>query len=128
MTMKRNDGQRPFIEKVAHDNREYIQGILDENQRLGTQVALLEADRDRARQSLDRALLELHTRESADSALKQLLETIEEESRNYSARFVEVEQQNTNLAKLYVASYQLHGTLQRDNVLGALKEIIINLI
>jgi hypothetical protein len=60
--------------------------------------------------------------------LKERLEEIERESQSFSARYVEVEQQNTNLANLYVASYQLHGTLDRERVLGAIKEIVINLI
>ena len=60
--------------------------------------------------------------------LHELLSDIQEESRRTSARYVEVEQQNTNLANLYVASYQLHGTLDRQRVLDAIKEIIINLI
>lgn len=60
--------------------------------------------------------------------LHDLLADIQEENRRASARYVEVEQQNTNLANLYVASYQLHGTLDRQRVLGAIQEIIINLI
>jgi GAF domain-containing protein len=47
---------------------------------------------------------------------------------DFSSRYVDVEQQNTNLANLYVATYQLHGTLDRDRVLAAIKEVIINLI
>ncbi|HEX3583001.1 MAG TPA: GAF domain-containing protein [Thermoanaerobaculia bacterium] len=47
---------------------------------------------------------------------------------DFSSRYVDVEQQNTNLANLYVATYQLHGTLDRERVLGAIKEVIINLI
>ena len=60
--------------------------------------------------------------------LQKLLADIQEESQKASARYVEVEQQNTHLANLYVASYQLHGTLDRGRVLGSIQEIIINLI
>jgi len=60
--------------------------------------------------------------------LHSLLSDIQEESRRASERYVEVEQQNTNLANLYVASYQLHGTMDRQRVLDAIKEIVINLI
>jgi GAF domain-containing protein len=112
--MTRNDGTRPFIEKVANDTRQYVQSLIDENCRLSKEVAELESERDRSRQ--------------AEAVLKERLEAIEQESQSFSARYVEVEQQNTNLANLYVASYQLHGTLDRDRVLGAIKEIVINLI
>ena len=63
-----------------------------------------------------------------EQVLRERVQTIEEESRSFSARYVEVEQQNTNLANLYVASYQLLGTLDRDRILEAIKEIVINLI
>jgi regulator of replication initiation timing len=108
------DNQRSFTEKVTSDMREYVQSLLDENRRLSTTVAELEAERDR---SLE-----------AQTVLIERLSHIEEESRAFAARYVEVEQQNTNLANLYVASYQLHGTLDRERVLAAIKEIVINLI
>jgi hypothetical protein len=105
--MKRNEGQRPYIDKVASDNHDYVQSLLEDNQRLTQLVAEM-------------------TRE--ESMLKERLAMIESESRTYSARYVEVEQQNTNLANLYVATYQLHGTLNRASVLAAIKEIVINLV
>jgi RNA binding exosome subunit len=105
---------KPFLEKVANDTREYVRSLIDENGRLSREIAELESERDRSRQT--------------EVMLKERLEAIEQESRSFSARYVEVEQQNTNLANLYVASYQLHGTLDRERVLGAIKEIVINLI
>lgn len=105
--MKRNEGQRPYIDKVASDNQQYLQSLVDENKRLT--VALAE-------------------KELEGSMLKERIAAVETESRSYSARYVEVEQQNTNLANLYVAGYQLHGSLDREHVLGAIREIIINLI
>ena len=112
--MKKHETHRAFTEKVASDMREYVQSLLDENRRLGTLAAELEAERDRSLQ--------------AHSALLQRLAAIEEESRSFASRYVEVEEQNTNLANLYVASYQLHGTLDRERVLAAIKEIVINLV
>lgn len=91
--MKRND----FLDKVANDNRAYVQELLAENDRLAKLVARLQNE-------------------------------IETESRRFAERYVEVEQQNTNLANLYVASYQLNGTLDRERVISAIQEIVINLI
>lgn len=105
--MKHNAGQRPYIDKVANDTNEYMQSLLEENQRLSQLVAEMS---------------------QKESLLQERLVAIENESRTYSARYVEVEQQNTNLANLYVATYQLHGTLNRESVLAAIKEIVINLI
>jgi len=112
--MKRNEGQRPFLEKVANDNREYVQSLIDENHRLGKLVAELEIEREH--------------RMTREMILQERLEAIENESRRFAERYVEVEEQNTNLANLYVASYQLNGTLDRERVIAAVQEIIINLI
>lgn len=112
--MKVTDGQRPFIDKITQDTRDYVQSLLDEVQRLSRSVAELE--------------VELSTRERMESLLKERVAAIEAESRQFAARYVEVEQQNSNLANLYVASYQLHGTLDRQRIVQAIKEIIINLI
>jgi len=112
--MKTNEGQRPFVEKAASDMREYVQSLLDENQRLNKLAAELQ--------------LALSQRQTIEAMLKDRVAAIEEESRRFSERYLEVEQQNANLANLYVASYQLNGTLDRERVIQAVKEIIINLI
>jgi len=57
-----------------------------------------------------------------------LVTELEEQNRRFTERYIEVEEQNTKLANLYVASYQLNGTLDRDRVIAAIREIIINLI
>jgi GAF domain-containing protein len=126
--MKLNEGQRPFIDKVASDTREYVQALLDDNQRLGRTAAEAQMERDHAKQALEHAIAELNSRERTESELRERVAAIEEESLAFTARYVEVEQQNTHLANLYVASYQLHGTLDRERVLAAIKEVVINLI
>ena len=45
-----------------------------------------------------------------------------------ATRYTEIEQQNSNLANLYVASYRLHSTLDRKEVVDTIQEIIANLI
>lgn len=62
------------------------------------------------------------------SELVLRLSAIERESERVAGEFVDIETQNANLASLYVASYQLHGTLDRNQILAAIKEIIVNLI
>ena len=63
--MKRNE----FIEKIAADNREYAQALLEENERLGRLVAEL------------------------DSALSTTRAELERRNRDFAERFIEVEQQ-----------------------------------
>jgi len=126
--MTRNDGQRPFLEKVANDNREYVQSLLDQNQRLSSLVAELNIERNLMQRALTSAQAELENRSQLEAELKQRLDAVEAESRGFAERYVEVEQQNTNLANLYVASYQLNGTLDRERIVAAIQEIVINLI
>ncbi|MBN2385357.1 GAF domain-containing protein [bacterium] len=56
------------------------------------------------------------------------LETIESRHKEFFDQIALIEKQNTDLANLYVASFQIHGTLVKQELLTALKEIIINLI
>jgi hypothetical protein len=53
---------------------------------------------------------------------------LEEEFREMSRRFVDLERQNTHLASLFVASYQLLSSGDRDEVLTAIQEIVTNLV
>ncbi|RLG58316.1 diguanylate phosphodiesterase [Candidatus Geothermarchaeota archaeon] len=53
---------------------------------------------------------------------------VSEETQDFLERYREIEQENNNLANLYVASYQLHSTLDFNEVLEIITEIIINLI
>ena len=52
----------------------------------------------------------------------------DEELRELERKYIEVEQQNSDLTHLWVASNQLHASLDRGQVLAAMKEIIINLL
>ena len=52
----------------------------------------------------------------------------EEELRQLERKCIEIEQQNSDLTHLWVASNQLHASLDRGQVLAAVKEIIINLL
>ena len=126
--MKRNDTQRPFLEKVVNDNREYVQSLLDENQRLARLVAEGEVERGNLQRALATAQEEIASREQLENVLHQRIDAVEAESQRFSERYLEVEEQNTKLANLYVASYQLNGTLDRERIIGAIQEIVINLI
>ena len=53
---------------------------------------------------------------------------VEDENKDFLERYNEIEAENNNLANLYVASYQLHSTLDLDEVLEIITEIIINLV
>jgi GAF domain len=53
---------------------------------------------------------------------------IEEENQRYAEQYQQIEHHSSNLANLYVASYQLHSSVERQTVLQSILEIVINLI
>lgn len=103
-----------YVERVRQKTHDYVKDLLAENEKLRELARTLEAELDR--QKKDRLDLE------------EKLTVIEREAKRYFEQYVDVELQNANVANLYVASFRLHGTLKRDEVLAAMHEIVINLI
>ena len=60
--------------------------------------------------------------------LRGRLGALQEENKDYATRYTEIEEQNANLASLYVASYQLHSTLDFREVIDIVQDIIVSLI
>jgi transcriptional regulator with GAF, ATPase, and Fis domain len=60
--------------------------------------------------------------------LRSRLGALQEENKDYATRYTEIEVQNANLAGLYVASYQLHSTLDFREVIQIVQDIIVSLI
>jgi transcriptional regulator with GAF, ATPase, and Fis domain len=88
-----------FLE-LFNKSKEFTEELLHENERLRARIAEMQG------------------------AVQQL----QQQSEDFSSRYAEVEEQNNNLANLYVATYQLHSTLDFREVVEIVKEIIINLI
>jgi len=118
---KPTDGIGAYVLKVREDTQRYAQELLSDNDRLRGTVAALESERQRLLEEL-----ESHRRER--SRLEGALAQTETQSKHFSDQFLQLEAQNSNLANLYVASYRLHSTLDRREVLAAVQEIVANLI
>ncbi|HEU4521561.1 MAG TPA: GAF domain-containing protein, partial [Thermoanaerobaculia bacterium] len=114
-----------YVRKVWEDAARYTRDLLRDNHRLRAAVASLEADNRRLRADLDHQY-ETHRLETSELRLQ--LHDLEAESRRHLDDYLDVEQQNTNLANLYVASHRLHSSLVRTEVLAGIEEIIVNLI
>ncbi len=140
--MKEGDEKDSYVMRVVQKTQHYTRQLLDYNEELVAIISHIEQDKRKLASELERTLVEkkqleekldgLHAevvREHARQAeLKEHLARIERAGRDFCAQYTEVEEQNANLANLYVASYRLHSTLERENVLTAVREIIINLI
>ncbi len=114
---------------------EFTKELLVENERLRGTLAKLEqeqADATRTPEDWEKYREELVTRlqdlEQEYESVRVRLHQAEEENKHFASRYIEVEEENNNLANLYVASYQLHSTLDLDEVLKIILEIVINLV
>ncbi len=122
-----------FLE-MFRKGQEFTQDLLRENERLRYRlVQMEEAMRSRlegpSAPPPTAALAErIAQYEKKLGELEGKLSEIEAENVDFARRYIDVEEQNNNLANLYVASYQLHSTLDYDEVLQIIVEIIINLI
>jgi GAF domain-containing protein len=129
MTMAQDDPTKPtYVERVRANTRAYIEEILGENARLRSSAERIDAEHEALRQKLDDLRAELLRRDRDAAKLIDLVGRAEAETRRHEERFVEVELQNSNLAALYAASYQLHASLRKSEVLATMQEIVVNLI
>jgi len=65
---------------------------------------------------------------SAGADERERIARLEKDLADTQRRFAELEEQNNNLANLYVASYQLHSTLDFKEVIAIVMEIVTNLV
>jgi hypothetical protein len=129
LLMNSDQGEREtYVEKVREGMRQYFNELMAENEKLRMLVAKLENEKAGLEDDLSVLREELTTRESREATLEQKLASIEAETRRFSEKYLEVERHHANLANLYVATYRLHSTLDRQEVLSTIQEIIINLI
>lgn len=132
---RRPTGSDRYARSVFDDTQRYIQKLLDSNDQARRKLAALEAQHatlERERLAAREEIIDLRetlTRCRQDhSELQGRLREVESVSRGYADEYLQLERRNSNLVNLYVASYGLHGRLDRATVLQSIKEIVINLI
>lgn len=125
-----------FLEMFRR-GQEFTQDLLRENERLRYRVIQLEeglkeklkgAPPGQQGPEVEEIRGKLAAYESRLKELEEKLSQIEAENVDFAKRYVDVEEQNNNLANLYVASFQLHSTLDYQEVLQIILEIMINLV
>jgi putative methionine-R-sulfoxide reductase with GAF domain len=123
----RND-HGAYVRRVQEETQTFAQDVMGEVQRLRVLVATLEREMSRQQAQVASLRAEGARHQEEEAALKAQLEVIRAETEGYTSRYAEIELQNSNLANLYVASYRLHSTLDRTEVIAAIQEILANLI
>lgn len=66
-------------------------------------------------------------RAEQDEAMRRIGE-LEQENLEFAKQLVQVEDVNNNLTNLYIASSRLHSTLDREETLEIIKEVVINFV
>ncbi len=134
--------QDPKISSRAEDflalfskGAEFTRELLKENERLrGRLASITDRQESAARHPHDwdklrhELVSRIATLEEECTTVRERLDQVELENSQFAQRYVEVEEENNNLANLYVSSYQLHSTLDLDEVIRIITEIVINLI
>lgn len=120
--------------------KKFTEELLKENERLRQLVGELTQQKEVIEQRAEPAGIahmqdKIRVLEQENARLRQQIERektlaaqIEEENREFANRYVQIERQNTNLINMYVASYQLHSTLDFSSVLEIARDIVINML
>jgi hypothetical protein len=113
--LRENERLRKVVKNLTVENRELKSQVTEDGvAQMKSKIALLEKEKEALI-----AEIEAHKRETA---------SMEEENREFADRYVQVEKQNSDLISMYVASYQLHATLNYEEVLATVKDITINMM
>jgi len=114
---------------------EFTKELLRENERLRARLMATEDKQVAAARNPEdwgklrhELLARIDNLEQEYQTVRERLRQVEEENQQFADRYIEIEEENNNLANLYVASYQLHSTLDLDEVLKIIIEIVINLV
>jgi putative methionine-R-sulfoxide reductase with GAF domain len=143
------DGPGAYVRRVTQETHRYTEEMLAENQGLRLQIAAFESERARAveqtrflaervvaleheKASIETRLVEacrvIERRQIEQQQLEERVASVKAEGDRFAQQYRDLEAQNTNLANLYVASYQLHGTLDREEALSIIQQIVANLV
>ncbi len=129
--------KREFIETFFKRGAEFTEELMRENERLRYRVVQLEeevkslgaGDRPGSAQgSLRELVARIEALEHERTQLLKRYEGVSTTSQDLNARFHEIERENNNLANLYVASFQLHSTVDLRDVTQIILEILLNFV
>lgn len=123
-----------FLETFFRKGAEFASELLDELQALKTKLNALTTENAELRHQLasDDAIRELLVKidhlEEEKKRLRSRAEVAVQEIRDYQGRYSEVEKELDAMANLYVASYQLHATLEPNEVLSVIEQVLMQFV
>lgn len=126
--MANEPNQESYVRRVLEETREYERRLRENNDSLRELVATLECERIALRKRVEELESGVNQQMSEMGALRERLSAQVDANLKSTEQQLAVEQQNTNLANLYVASYRLNAALDRSEIVDAIREIVINLV
>jgi hypothetical protein len=123
-----------FVQQFFHKGAQLTEELLQENEHLRKAHLQLESENAALRTQLasDHAMRDLLRKiKQLEKEKDELLSHVHEaemQSTRFGARFHEMEEELSKLANVYVASYQLHSTLNLQSVVKHLKELLQQLV
>ncbi|HNS96099.1 MAG TPA: GAF domain-containing protein [Polyangiaceae bacterium] len=129
-----NKERDEFIQTFFHKGARFTQELLQENEQLSQRLSDLEAENAAMRLQIksDQAIRELLTKiaqlEEEKAKLLSAVREVEAKSSAVETTYSEVEMELANLAGLYVASRQLHSTMNVSSTVKQIKEILEQLV
>jgi hypothetical protein len=118
------------LREVMRRTKDLVIELMRDNEQLRVRNLLLERQKLEAEQRLDGTRLgkENEQLRAELDLLNSRLGELEKKSQKYRKRFDEIEQYNMALSNVYVASHQLHSTLDFTEVVKTAEEILWNLV
>jgi predicted RNase H-like nuclease (RuvC/YqgF family) len=132
--LRENEKLRAMSTALESDKRrlelEIIEAraILEQKEELRSALEEFNSTRSELMASLQNAKRERDTATQELDRLRAKFDDVEHENEKYVAQYHQIEHHSSNLSNLYVASYQLHSSVERRSVLDTIQEIVVNLI
>lgn len=128
MKKRPKDMHLEHIRRVGSDVQECIETLAKENDVLRIKLDSLEHEKAAGERKIKGLEEEVAEQSTEHQRIMGVLDELTSDNSNLHRDLTEVLSQSNDLTNLYVSSYQLHSSLERENVIAALQEIIINLI
>jgi hypothetical protein len=128
------DGSRKMVRQLFRKGERFIEELLTENEKLKLRVMHLENEIRTAKREIPQAVsfeelqkvLDRLKRENDD--LRRRYTEVLSETQKHKERYAQIEDENEKLVNLFVASYQLHSTLDFHTVVQVIIEVLLNFV
>lgn len=122
------DSLGDYVRQVRESTQKYAKDLLAENEKLLALALAVNTEKTALEEQVETLRAQLERYRGVERTLIDQVADVEKMRSELSSRYVEVELANSNLANLYVASYGIHSSLNRDDVVRSIHEILVNLV